>query len=59
MFAPWKPDNQSILNRCAENDWLAMNLGKYLKNDDEKESLMKVVKKHISYLKEVQLDLIS
>lgn len=36
-----------------------MNLGKYLKNDDEKESLMKVVKKHISYLKEVQLDLIS
>jgi len=47
------------LNKCAENDWLAMNLGKYLKNDDEKESLMKVVKKHISYLKEVQLDLIS
>jgi len=35
-----------------------MNLGKYLKNDEEKESLMKVIKKHMSYLKELHLDLI-
>jgi len=36
-----------------------MNLGKYLKNDDERESLMRVVKKHMAYLKELHLDLIS
>ena len=35
-----------------------MNLGKYLKNEEEKESLMKVIKKHMSYLKEVHLDLV-
>ena len=59
MFAPWKPDNLSILTKCAEKDWIAMNLSKYLKNDDERESLMKVIKKHISYLKELHLDLVS
>ena len=59
MFAPWNPDNLSILTKCAEKDWIAMNLSKYLKNDDERESLMKVIKKHISYLKELHLDLVS
>jgi hypothetical protein len=58
VFAPWKPDNSAILTRCAETDWLAMNLGKYLKNEEEKESLMKVIKKHMAYLKEVHLDLV-
>ena len=49
----------SILTKCAEKDWIAMNLSKYLKNDDERESLIKVIKKHISYLKELHLDLVS
>jgi hypothetical protein len=58
VFAPWKPDNSAILARCVETDWLAMNLAKYLKNDEEKESLIRVIKKHMSYLKEVHLDLV-
>lgn len=36
-----------------------MNLSKFIKNDDEIASLLKIINKHISYLKEVHIELIS
>jgi hypothetical protein len=58
VFAPWKPDNASILTKCVETDWVSMNLSKYLKSEEEKDSLQKVIKKHIPYLKDIHLDLV-
>jgi hypothetical protein len=35
VFAPWKPDNPTIISKCTINDMVSMNLGKMLKSPED------------------------
>lgn len=51
VFKPWKPDNAASLSKCTDNDLLAMNLAKLVKEETEMTKLKNVIKKHMPYLK--------
>jgi hypothetical protein len=59
VFKPWIPDTPATLMKCVDVCFEAMNLGKLVKEESEMTKLQKVVKKHISFLKGVHLDLVA
>ena len=44
VFKLWRADTKKGLDSCLDNDSLSMRLGKVIKDDSEKESLMKMVR---------------